>query len=92
MSDIFDTNKIDDLPDDFKQEVNVLNIRQETKMLLKLFEQKRQLSISEILVSLFRSCNLRKKRTWVSSTLYNLARRNIVKKLDGKRGIYEKID
>ncbi len=92
MSDtsVFDINKTDDLPESCKKNLKLLNMRDETKKLLDLFEIKNKLSIDEILVALYRLHKIEKTRSWVSSTLYNLSRKNLIKRIDGTKGDYEK--
>lgn len=91
MSDeIFNLEKIDDLPEKCVKELKLLNIRDDTKQLLALFERKKRLSIDEIIVGLYRLHKLEKTRTWVSATLYNLSRKDLVKKITGTKGEYEK--
>lgn len=85
---LFDLKNLDDLPEDVKKEVAPLGLRKDTEMLLSLFDIKNQLSIDEIVVGLMRKHGLKKKRSWVSSTIYNLKRRNIIKKID--EDYYEK--
>jgi hypothetical protein len=91
MSEIFDLNNLDDLPEDVRKEVAPLGLRKDTEMLLSLFDIKNQLSIDEIVVGLMRKHGLKKKRSWVSSTIYNLKRREIIKESDGNKKFYEKV-
>ncbi len=89
-NDIFNLDKTDDLPENFKKELKLLNIRDDTRHLLDLFERKNKLSIDEILIGLYRLHKIIKTRIWVSSTLYNLSRKNLIRKVAGTKGQYEK--
>lgn len=91
ISDFFDLNNLDDLPDEVKKEVSLLGLRKDTERLLSLFDIKNQLTIDEIIVGMSRKYGMNKKRNWVSSTVYNLKRRKTIKEIDGKKKIYEKI-
>ncbi len=88
--DIFDLAKIDDIPKACADELRLINISKETKLLLNLFEIKNRLSIDQIIVGMYRLHKLEKTRPWVSSTLYNLSRKGLVKKVEGTKGEYEK--
>lgn len=88
--DIFDLKMLEDIPESFAKELRLINIRKETKYLLDLFDIKNKLSIDEILVGLYRSHKIVKERSWISSTLYNLTRAKLIKKVKGKKGIYRK--
>jgi len=88
--DIFDLSAIDDLPKKCAEELRLINIGKETKAVLDLFDIKNRLSIDEIIVGLYRLHKLEKTRTWVSSTLYNLSRKELVKKVEGTKGEYQK--
>jgi hypothetical protein len=87
---IFNLDRVDDLPDSCKKELKLVNIRDEGMMLLGLFDIKNPLSFDEIIVGLYRLNKLEKTRTWVSATLYNLSKKGLVKKIKGKKGVYEK--
>jgi hypothetical protein len=90
--DIFDTCDTSDLPKGFvATQLKIINVRDDTKLLLELFEKKNELSIDEILVALYRAHNIQKTRTWVSGTAYNLSIKGLIKKVDMKKGIYIKI-
>ena len=87
---IFDLTNVDDLPEDQKRQLKLINVRDDAKNLLGLFELKNRLSIDEIIVGLYRLHKMIKSRTWVSSTLYNLSKKSLIKKVDGSQGEYEK--
>ena len=89
-TDIFNLEKTDDIPENFAKELRIVSIREEAKLLLGLFDRKNKLTIDEILVGLYRLYKLEKTRVWVSSTLYNLSRKNLVRKVSGTKGEYEK--
>jgi hypothetical protein len=82
---IFDLEDLKDLPDSVKTILNVHSLGMESTFLLNLFKIKKQLSINEIIVGLYRNHGLIKTRSWVSSTLYNLHRKNLVEKIGNKR-------
>lgn len=88
---IFDLEDIGDLPESTVNQLRFLGIRKNTQSLLELFEIKAQLSIDEILVGLKRKYEIQATRGWVSSTIYNLKRRNILKVVDGTKKVYEKV-
>ena len=88
--DIFNLDKIDDIPDGCQKELKLFNIRSDTRQLLGLFERKNRLSIDEIIVGLYRLYKLERTRTWVSATLYNLSKKELVKKIPGTKGEHEK--
>lgn len=88
---IFNLDKIDDIPDNCKKQLKLINIRDDAKKLLDLFDKKQVLTIDEIIVGMYRLYKIEKTRIWVSSTLYNLSRKKLVKKIDGTKGEYEKI-
>ena len=87
---VFSLDNTDDIPESCVKELRGLNIRDDTKSLLSLFDKKNRLSIDEIIVGLYRLYKLEKTRIWVSSTLYNLSRKNLVKKVEGSKGEYIK--
>lgn len=88
---IFDLRKTDDIPDFCKKNLKLLNITDETMRLLNLFDIKNPLSVDEIIVAIYRLYKNEKSRAWVTSTLYNLTRKNVIKKSKVKKGYYEKI-
>ena len=89
---IFDLEDTNDLPKEVKSQLRLLGLRQNSMYLLSLFEIKPTLTIDEILVGLKRKYNIQTTRGWISSTIYNLKRRNILKKVDGSKLAYKKID
>lgn len=89
-NDIFNLENTSDLTNDCKKQLKLLNMRDDAKRLLELFDKKSPLSIDEIIVGLYRLYKLEKTRVWVSSTLYNLSRKNLIKKISGIKGEYEK--
>lgn len=91
MIDAFNLENILDIPDSVKNEMKLLNVRDDTEKLLSLFEIKNQLSIDEMIAGLYRLHNLEKKRAWISTTLYNLRNKNVVKLVTGKKGIHMKV-
>lgn len=84
---IFDTKNTSDLPDEVRQECKKF-FRNDTEQLLSLFDIKDSLNIDEIIIGLFRKYKLQKTRTWVSSTVYNLSRKNLLESLGN--GVYKK--
>lgn len=88
---IFGLESTEDLPESCKSELRIMNVRDETMMLLNLFDLKSPLSFDEIIVGLYRLHKLEKTRVWVSATLYNLNKKGLVRKVEGKKGIYEKV-
>lgn len=90
-SDIFSLTHVADLPREISSKVNIQrnSIRENTQKVLDLFLIKKKLSISEIMVALYRVYNLEKSRGWIATTLYNLAQKKYLKKLD--IGIYEDV-
>ncbi len=91
MNKMFDLENIDDVTNGCKANLKLNNLKGDTKKLFDLFEKKNILSIDEILVALNRDHKLEKKRSWVSNTLYNLAQKELVKKVIGEQGVYEKV-
>lgn len=89
--DVFNVENIDDIPDSCKKHLKILNIRDDTRLLLNLFERKSRLSVDQIIIGLFRLHKIEKTRPWVLSTLYNLGKKNLIKKVSGARGEYEKV-
>jgi len=90
--DIFDLSDITDISKKVELNLVGLRIHKKTKKLLDLFNIKTSLSIDEILVALYRLYRIEETREWVSSTLYNLSRKNLVKKHKIIRGFYERTD
>lgn len=90
-TDIFDLTDIEDLPGVVQKELRLLGLRNDTEKMLSLFEIKPQLTVDEILVGLKRKYNIQKTRGWISSTAYNLKRRDILRKADGKIPKYERV-
>jgi len=90
--DIFDLSDITDISKKVELNLVGLRINKKTKKLLDLFNIKTSLSIDEILVALYRLYRIEETREWVSSTLYNLSRKNLVKKHKIIRGFYERTD
>ncbi len=88
---IFDLEDIGDLPESTVKQLRRLGLRKNTQLLLELFEIKSQLSIDEILVGLRRKYDIKATRGWVSSTIYNLKRRDLLKRVDGEKKRYEKV-
>lgn len=86
---IFDINNISDLSGDCKKQLKN-KFADETLRLLDLFERKPVLSISEVIVALYRLYKIVKSRTWVSTTLYNLGQKKLIKRIGP--GVYEKIN
>ena len=89
---IFNLDKIDDLPEAYKKQLKLLNVRDDTRSLLALFDLKDNLSIDEILVGMYRLYKVEKSRVWVSSTLHNLGKKGLIRKIDGTKGKYRKIN
>ena len=63
-----------------------------TSELLDLFARKEQLSMDEMIVGLYRLYKVEKTRTWLTSTLYNLIRKNLVKKVKGSKSEFTRGD
>jgi hypothetical protein len=83
MSDIFDLNNLNDLPDDVKKQIAPLGLKKDTEMFISLFDIKEQLTVDEIIVGMMRKYN-----SW---TVYNLKCRKIIKEVDDKKKTYEKV-
>jgi hypothetical protein len=92
MQHIFDLSDLDDMPNDLKKEVRRLGIRRDTVNLLSLFDIKQHLTIDEIIVGMMRKYGVKKKRLWVSSTIYNLKRREMIKDVEGEKKVYQKCE
>lgn len=75
---IFDIKNLDDVSGHCKSQVKQMNVRDDTKKLISLFDFKAKLTIDEIIVGLYRMYKLEKTRVWVSSTLYNLKRKDLI--------------
>lgn len=86
---LFDLSKTDDLPEKIKEKLRRIPVRKDAKKLLDLFKIKQTLSIDEIIVGLYRQYKMEKSRTWIHSTLYNLSRKEILKKVEGTKGVYK---
>jgi len=89
--DVFDLNNIEDIPDSTKNQLRINMIREGAQNLLLLFNIKEELSIDEIIVGFSRKYKEEKTRSWVSSNLHNLSKKNLIEKVNGKRGVYRKI-
>jgi len=89
---IFNLDKTDDLPEAYKKQLKLLNVRDDTRSLLALFDLKDNLSIDEILVGMYRLHKVEKSRIWVSSTLHNLSKKGLIRKIDGTKGKYRKVN
>lgn len=85
---IFNISDVSDIPDACRKSLKGKNIRDDSQKLLSLFEMKEELSIDEIIVGMYRLFNIEKTRTWISSTLYNMGRKKLVKK--SSKGRYVK--
>lgn len=81
---IFNLKEINDLPKNVSKEIKINKRHDVARKLLSLFDIKKELSINEILVGLYRVYKIVKTRIWVSSTLYNLKRSNIIKNITNK--------
>lgn len=88
---LFNYKDISDFPEECKQQLKPLRVREQTKKLLELFDRKSPLSIDEIIVGFYRLYNINKTRSWVSSSFYNLCKKNLIKKSDIEKCKYEKI-
>lgn len=89
--DIFNLENINDLPVDIKKRINNRkSFSKETEALLRLFDIKATLTITEIMVGLFRKNKIEKNRNWIGSTAYNLTRKGLLKKVS--IGTYKKVD
>ncbi len=86
----FDLNDLSDLPGDVKKEIFLVGFQKNTVMLLSLFNIKNPLSIDEMIVGMMRKYNIKKKRNWFAATIYNLKKRKVIRKIEGKE-LYEKI-
>lgn len=92
MSNIFDMENIDDLPEDLKgkmrdKKTGLINYQ---KKVINLFKEKNILTIDEIIVGLFRLHNIVKTRISVSSVLFSIQKKELIKRIDS--GKYELIN
>lgn len=74
---IFDLSDLTDVPADVLKEIMTAK---STGLLMSLFNYKERLTIDEIVVGLIRKYNIKIKRIWVTSTMYNLQKRGFIKK------------
>jgi len=89
MMNIFDLENLNDLSKTTKEQIMPSRLRQNTIKLLALFEIKAHLSIDEIVVGMYRKYKENVKRTWVSSTIFNLKKMGKIKRAEGKDGYFE---
>lgn len=89
MNEIFNFKETRDIPDSLLKQINIFKIREDSQKLFHLFKLKQKLSIDEVLIGLYRLYGIQKTRVWVSSTLYNLSRKKLVKKVEGENGTYK---
>lgn len=87
---IFNLENTEDIPLDVLKNLRIIRCREDTGLLLSLFDKKKRLTIDEILVGLYRLNKMQKTRVWVSSTLYNLSRKNLIRKVKDSKYEYEK--
>ena len=85
MSDIFDLKDISDIPQDLKDELNLLS-DVDNKMLY-LFKEKEILNINEVMVSWFRKYGEVRSRQYFMTTLYRMKRKGVLVSMKGK-GVY----
>ena len=90
---IFDTQILDDLPADIKEEIcgKRGNFTAPTQAILDLFLIKKQLNNKEIRIGLYRAHGFNKSRAWIGSTLNNLVKGGYLKKLENKKATYKLI-
>jgi hypothetical protein len=91
-NEIFDLDDLNDLPEEVKKHVRPLGLRLCTMRLIDLFELQPQLSIDEIIVGLSRKYKINKSRSWVTSTIYNLKKRNVIRRVPNFNKLYEKVN
>jgi len=87
---LFNLDNTNDLPEYLTRELLILNVREDTRKLLLLFNLKKSLSLDEILVGLYRVHKIQKTRYWVNTTLYNLSKKNLIKRIG--RGVYKSVE
>jgi hypothetical protein len=82
--DVFNLFDLSDLPEKIVDRI----VQVETRRILSLFEIKKRLSVDEVIVGLYRAHKIEKSRGLVSSHLYALSKRKLIKKVG--KGLYEK--
>lgn len=90
MLDIYDTLNLDDLPPELRKELRDRCLNLYDEKIASLFYEKKELSIDEVLIALYRKYQLIKKRTWVSNRFYYMSKRKIIKKVS--KGHYKLIN
>jgi hypothetical protein len=79
-----------DIPDDLVEELKISRADKADAQILELFKfAGRQLTISEVLIGLFRKFNISEKRTAISARLYRLTQANQLESVEGERGVYK---
>jgi len=94
MSNIFDLENLDDLPEKIKNSIVSKPRRglgQDSLMILSLFDECEQLSAKQIYVGLYRKYNVDKRMIDISSTISYLKNRKYIKKVDDSNRLYEKV-
>jgi hypothetical protein len=89
MKDIFSLENRDDLSKEVINNLRLIKAHSKAIQMLELFDIKNELSVDEIIVGLFRKHRVNATREWITSTLYNLRRKNYVKLIS--KGRYRKV-
>ena len=83
---IFDIENILDIPKSLRPKIK--GLREDSKKLLSLFEIEKELSIDHILVGLARKYKMSKERSWVSTTIWNLKKKDWLEEVENKVQTY----
>lgn len=89
----FNTDYMGDLPasiiKELKGGMKPRGFGERSLQLLELFKLKKTLTMEEIIVGMFRTYQVEVKRVWVTSALYRLKAKELIKKVKGKKSTYE---
>ena len=90
--DIFALDPFDlgNIPDDLVEELKISRAEKADAQILELFKYaQRPLSISEVLIGLYRMFTVSEKRTAISARLYRLTQAHQLEQVEGERGVYK---
>jgi len=80
---IFDLTDLSDLPEEYKEQLSVINFKkEESKNLFNLFLMKNKLKTDEIMVAYYRKYNKKVERRWVQATINNFIGARLIKRVE----------
>jgi hypothetical protein len=86
---LLDPLHLDDLPDDFVEELSLSPADTQDAQLMELLRiADRPLTINELMVGSLRKYNVRYKRTALSSRLYRMTQRGLIVSVPKQKGVY----